>query len=65
MSWSQKSLEDMTRGTGRGECRHLRRDQATGLVVDEGLVILGQCGLLGGTAYDRRCETCLEWRARA
>ena len=52
----QKSFDDFDRGCSRGECRWLRRDHATGMVVEEGLVILGTCDLLGGTAYDRRCE---------
>ena len=60
----QKSFDDLERGCSRGECRWLRRDHATGMVVDEGLVILGTCDLLGGTAYDRRCEECPTWEAR-
>lgn len=62
----QKCFDDYSRGTGsRGACRWLRRNEATGWVGDEGLVILGTCGLLGGTAYDRRCEECPTWEARA
>ena len=34
----QKSFDDLDRGCSRGECRWLRRDHATGMVVEEGLV---------------------------
>lgn len=61
----QKSFDDFERGkSSRGSCKWLRTGECTGMVVDEGLVILGDCNLLGGTAYDRRCETCTEFAGR-
>lgn len=61
----QKSFDDMDRGhAARPACRWLRVTEATGWVGDEGLVILGTCDRLGGTAYDRRCETCGSWEER-
>ncbi len=63
---TQLSFDSLSRGTSaKGPCKYLHRDSCAGMVVEEGLVILGRCDLLGGTAYDRRCETCLEWRSRA
>lgn len=41
-------------------CRWLRPDEVTGFTTSDGLTILGQCGLLGGTAYDKRCEICAD-----
>lgn len=60
---AQLSLDDLSRGkASRGSCRWLARTASTGAVNrDEGLVILGRCALMGGTAYDRRCDTCDEW----
>lgn len=39
-------------------CKWLRKTECVGYVGEEGMVILGNCGLLGDTAYDRRCENC-------
>lgn len=56
---TQINFDDLVRGTGsKRTCRHLVRTQSTGRVVDGGMVILGRCGSLGGTAYDRRCQEC-------
>lgn len=46
-----------------GSCRWLRVTEVTGWVGDAG-VILGTCKLLGGTAYEARCETCTEKEVR-
>lgn len=62
---TQMTFDRLMRGQDpRGECRFLVRDQFSGMVVEEGLVILGRCGLMSGTAYDRRCEMCGSWEAR-
>lgn len=46
----------------RRPCRHLRSTMHSGIVVGEGLRILGRCTLLGRDAYDRDCDTCPQWR---
>ena len=62
---AQLNFDDLERGTkGRKPCLFLARTPSTGMVVDEGLVILGRCQSLGGIAYDRRCDQCLFWEAR-
>ncbi len=61
---SQLTLDDMSRGHNRPACRWLHRTPYTGLVGDEGMVVLGNCSLLGGTAYDRRCEICGQWEGK-
>lgn len=60
---SQLRLDDISRGTPtRGRCKYLVNTASSGtLVPHEGLVILGRCGLLSGTAFDRRCEECTSW----
>ena len=59
---TQMSFDDLSRGTGsRPRCRWCKRTASTGMVVDECMVILGRCALLGDTAYDRRCDECECW----
>ena len=41
----------------KDRCRWLRMTEVSGWVGDAGL-ILGNCDLLGGTAYETRCEMC-------
>lgn len=61
---TQMSFDDLDRGTKvRARCRWCKRTQTTGVVGDEGMVILGRCLLDGGTAYDRRCLECDSWEA--
>lgn len=45
----------------RARCEWLRHGMGVGLMGDAGK-ILGNCGLLGGTAYDVRCKNCAEYR---
>lgn len=61
----QVNFDDLSRGTShRPRCRWCKRTESTGLLVEDGLVILGRCILLGGTAYDRRCDECTSWEVR-
>lgn len=63
---TQLNFDDLERGTkGRGPCLYLARTPSTGMMVDDELMILGRCQNLGGTAYDRRCQTCDFWEARS
>lgn len=39
-------------------CPWLKPDRDVAGCKGDGGIILGRCGLLGGTAYDKRCETC-------
>lgn len=62
---TQMSFDDLDRGTrSRPSCRWCKRTTQTGEVVDESMVILGRCSLLGDIAYDRRCDSCESWEAR-
>lgn len=45
----------------RPKCKWLRHTEGCGMVGDAGKII-GNCGLLGGTAYEMRCETCDQYR---
>lgn len=59
---TQLSFDDLSRGTkARPRCRWCKRISTTGEVVDDSMVILGRCLLMGDIAYDRRCETCASW----
>lgn len=49
------------RARDRARCRWLRDSIGMGLTGDAGR-ILGNCGLMGGTAYETRCKTCSEYR---
>ena len=62
---TQLSFDDLARGTGfRPICRWCKRTNQSGAVIDEGMVFLGRCTLLGDNAYTQRCETCESWEVR-
>lgn len=61
----QVNFDDLARGMShRPRCRWCKRTVHTGIVVDDGMTILGRCLLLGDTAYDRRCDECTSWEVK-
>lgn len=42
-------------------CRHLKTDDASGMMVSEEIMRMGTCGFRGGDCYDRECQGCASY----